>query len=791
MSFLKSLSILLVTLLCNEIIYAQKYQGYFNFEYNDSTGKLLFKMDKLNQDILMVNAFGTGVGSNDLGLDRGKLGDIRVVRFEKHGDKILLIQQNLKYRANSNNALEVRAVEEAFAKSVIFGFKIEKTENQIYYIDMAPLLFDDLNLVANTLKDTKQGTYKLEKSRCALFFDNIHAFPKNIELESILTFVGEPVGANIKSVTPAPEAVSYRQHVSFIELPDDKYKPRSFHPESGYFYTSYYDYATPIHNPIEKRFITRHRLEKKYPDQAVSEPIEPIIYYIDPGCPDPIKSALVEGGKWWAQAYEAAGFKNAFDVRELPEGAHPLDVRYNMIQWVHRSTRGWSYGSSIADPRTGEILKGHVSLGSLRVRQDFMIAQGIASPYGTGDDNHGIMTKMALDRLKQLSAHEIGHTIGLAHNFAASTNEKASVMDYPHPYITLDQQGKPDFSKAYDDKIGLWDKRAIMFGYSQYKDEGSEKTGLEEIINGNHALGLRYLTDEDARSVGSASPHNHLWDNGADPIVELDRIMAVRAYALKEFGLNTIPKGTPVSELEKIFVPLYYMHRYQTEAVGKLIGGLEYHYAVKGFGKIEPLKPVDLSRQSKATMALLNLLSEKHLGIPQHIQGFLYPPASGYNRSRESFPTGSSPAFDYIKVYESASGQIMELLLHPERLSRIVNEGRLGVYLKDISNTIAKSITTDVVAQSANTQFVSRLLGMKMAENTSHHLKANIINILEYHKKTLDKIAKKSTDENSKLLIHYLISLIDADPDEISHLKIPQSPPMPPGAPIGSCSLDD
>ena len=791
MSFLKFFSIVLFSFLCTQTLLGQKYQGFFNFEYQDSSGKLLLKMDKLNQDILMVNAFGTGMGSNDLGLDRGKLGDVRVVRFEKHGDKILLIQPNLKYRAISNNALEVRAVEEAFAKSVIFGFKIEKTENKNYTIDIGPLLLDDLNLVANTLKDTKQGTYKLEKSRSTLFFDNIHAFPKNVELESILTFVGEPTGAYIKSVSPSAEAVSYRQHVSFIELPDDKYTPRVFHPESGYFYTSYYDYTTPIHSPIEKRFITRHRLEKKYPDQALSEPVEPIIYYIDPGCPEPIKSALMEGGKWWAQAYEAAGFKNAFDVRELPVGAHPLDVRYNMIQWVHRSTRGWSYGSSIADPRTGEILKGHVSLGSLRVRQDFMIAQGIASPYGTNDENHAIMTKMALDRLRQLSAHEIGHTIGLAHNFAASTNDRASVMDYPHPYITLDKQGKPDFSMAYDDKIGLWDKRSIMYGYSQYPDEASARAGLEAIINGNHSLGLKYLTDEDARSVGSASPINHLWDNGPDAIAELERIMGVRAYAIKEFGLNTIPKGTPVSELEKIFVPVYYMHRYQAEAVSKLIGGLEYHYAVKGFGKIEPLKPVDRIRQMKATAALLDLLSDKYLAVPDHIKGLLFPVASGYDRSRESFPTGAAPAFDYLKVYESASGQILELLLHPDRLSRMAGEGRLSEYLKEISNSLAKNITTDVVSQCANTQFVSKLIALSISENISHQVKAHIQNILDSHKKSLISSSKKGSEEKGKVLINYLVTLMNTDPTKIHQIKLPSAAPVPPGAPIGSCSMDD
>jgi len=452
----------------------KKFDGFFNLYWDNKTGKLWLEIDKLNSEFLYINSLATGIGSNDIGLDRGQFGDNRVVKFVKNGPKIFLLQPNYSYRAISENPFEQKAVNESFAQSILWGFIIKEQHLNSYIVDATDFFMHDTHNVSGSLAYTGQGKYQVDLSKSGINLEGLKSFPENTIVESILTFSGKPEGSYVRQVVPTSEFITVRQRHSFVKLPDPGYSPRKFDSRSGFFGISFFDYAVPFTEPLTKRFIVRHRLEKADPSKSVSEPVVPIIYYLDPGTPEPIRSALLEGASWWNEAFEAAGFKNAFQVKLLPDDTDPMDVRYNLIQWVHRSTRGWSYGHSVIDPRTGEIIKGHVSLGSLRIRQDFLIAQGLLSPYHDGETDLTKAKEMALARIRQLSAHEVGHTLGLAHNYASSVQERASVMDYPHPLIKLNSDGEIDLSEAYDTKIAEWDKQAIKYGYAVFQDKDGE-----------------------------------------------------------------------------------------------------------------------------------------------------------------------------------------------------------------------------------------------------------------------------------------------------------------------------
>ena len=763
------------------------YEGYFDFYYEESTDKIYLKVKKLNDEFLYINSLASGIGSNDIGLDRGQLGNERLVYFKKAGNKLLLIQPNLKYRANTDNALEKKSIEQAFAKSVLFGFKILSEKEGDYIIDFTPFLMEDTHGVANRLKRNKEGVYKLDASKSALSLERTKAFPKNVEFEALLTFKGEPTGRNLRNVTPTASLVSVVQHHSFIKLPDNKYQPRVFDTRSGAISMSYMDYASPIQEDITKRFIIRHRLVKKNTRFKQSEAEEPIIYYLDPGTPEPVRSALLEGARWWNEAYEAIGFKDAFQVKMLPKDADPMDCRYNVIQWVHRSTRGWSYGASVVDPRTGEIIKGHVSLGSLRIRQDFMIAQALMNkPFAERDDNYRPMLDMALARIRQLSAHEVGHTIGFTHNFAASTNNRASVMDYPHPQIIIND-GIIDFSNAYATGIGDWDKVTVAYSYSDFDKKIDEQKTLKTILKKAQDDGLRFITDSDARAAGGAHALAHLWDNGKTPAEELNVVLELREQAIKNFSVDNIKTYEPYSVLEDVFVPLYFYHRFQVEAATKVIGGLDYNYAVKGDGQLTS-KYVDVTMQKETLDAILKTLDAETLAIPKDKLGLFPPRAYGFNRSRESFKGKTGVAFDPLSAANTASDMTLKYLLHPQRANRLVlqkslddNQLSLEEVIDELMNHSLKKTNTDSYLSEIQHQINANVLKylMNLATNDESYFQTKAI-----ANKTISDISQRFLNLEATSLQYIL--MIKEFYEHPEKFKLESSPKIPDGSPIGS-----
>ena len=661
----------------------EKTDGFLPFYWDARQGTLWLEIDRFNEDLLYVVSLPAGLGSNDIGLDRGQLGPQRVVRFERVGPKVLMIEPNLRYRATTTNPRERRAVRDAFAESVLFGFEVAAADDDgTVLVDATDFVVRDAHGIARALKDEEQGAFALDDSRSAPYVPALKAFPKNTELEARLTFTtDEEPGDFVQTTAADPFSVTLRVRHSLIELPDlEGYTPRRHDPRSGTLYQTYRDYAVPIGEDIPQRIVERHRLNCAGPrdDGGLCPVEEPIVYYLDPGTPEPVRSALLDGARWWNEAFKAAGFRDAFRVEMLPEDADAQDVRYNTIQWVHRSTRGWSYGSGIIDPRTGEILKGHVTLGSLRVRQDYLLAEGLLAPY-EGENAEGVdpaddpMLEMALARIRQLSAHEIGHTIGLAHNFAASTNDRASVMDYPAPLATLDD-GAISLDDAYDTGIGEWDKVAINFAYREVPDGQEEDAVLDSILTNAAANGYRFISDRDARPAGAAHPYAHLWDNGEDAVDALEREMAVRRVALDRFDERTIRTDEPLAALEEVLVPLYLRHRYQVQGTVKLLGGVAYTYALRGDETASMPTPVAADAQREALEALLETLDPEALRVPDAVRERLPPRPPGHPRTRELFPGHTGLTFDAYAPAEVAASMVLNLLVHPERAMRLVTQ---------------------------------------------------------------------------------------------------------------------
>jgi len=672
----------------------RKLDGFFPLYWDSTAGQLFMEISRFNTEVLHTAGLAAGLGSNDIGLDRGGMQGSRIVFFERVGPRVLMVQPNLGYRSSSNNAAEVKAVRDAFARSVLWGFSVaaESDGGRRVLVDLTDFLVRDGTNIAPRLTP---GSYRLDNTRSTIYMPMTQNFPKNTEMEAELTFISQPGGAGggrggrggafegVGQVSATAEAASLRVHQSFVELPGDGYRPRKYDPRSGAGVFGYEDFSAPVGQSLTQRFTRRHRLVKRDPSSAMSDPVKPIIYYLDPGVPDPIRSALLDGARWWNQAFEAAGYRNAFQVQMLPEGASSLDIRYNVINWVHRSTRGWSSGGSVNDPRTGEILKGVVTLGSLRFEQDWLIAEGLLQPYKNGDEQTPQIRAWALQRMRHLAAHEVGHTLGFGHNYYDSDMGRISVLDYPHPLVTLTAEGTLDYSQVYTDGIGEWDKVSVAFAYQDFPAGTNEDQALTQILERAWARDLRYMTNQDL----GAHPRVNQWANGTNAPTELRRMMSVRQTALSKFGENAIKRGMPMAQIEEVLVPLYLHHRYQIDATANVVGGVHYIYSFRGDGR-DPGRAASGAEQRAALNALGAAIAPSALVLPDALLKRIPPRPPGFFRSRELFPRYTGPTFDAITPAVVVADQVAGLLLDPERAARVVEQHAVDPSLPGLENVI-------------------------------------------------------------------------------------------------------
>ncbi|MEX2497828.1 MAG: zinc-dependent metalloprotease [Wenzhouxiangellaceae bacterium] len=781
-------------------------EGFIDIYSSPGKGKVLALLPASNPDaeqpgvllrFIHAQRLTAGLGSNPLGLDRGWGNSGRILRFRRIGNRIIAEVENHRYRAVTPNRLERQAVDTSFATSFVWSTEIVAEDGDGRpLIDLAGLLTADALGLGQTLS-SDGDKFSRADDRSLPDADSVLVFPDNVEIDAWITFVGEKPGSEIRATAADANAVTLVQHHSFVRLPDDGYRIRRADPRTGTFTLGFYDYAAGLAEPVIQAYAMRHRLQYNEPGRPDSGVREPLVFHIDPGAPERIREALLDGASWWGDAFAAAGFEDGFRVELLPEDAHPLDIRYNVVQWVHRQTRGWSYGGGIIDPRTGEMIKGHVILGSQRVRQDRMIFEGLAGVEAVGSGAEDDPVELALDRIRQLAAHELGHALGFGHNFAASANNRASVMDYPAPWVQVDDRGGLDFSQAYDHGIGEWDKLTAKWLYSEFPPDTDEPARLDEIVADGIERGLQFVADQHARGVATAHPDGSVWDNGTDAVAELNNVLEVRARALAGFGANRIAEGRPLAALREVLVPIYLYHRYQINAAAKSLGGVRFSYVRRGGPGAQPA-PVPAVEQRKALEALLETLDPARLDLQDELLELMPPGYNGFwfDAGAETLPARTDPAFDLFTAAETAADITFSALLDATRAERLGAQAALDPDMPSLTEVIvtvrtrllddlarADSARLGVISGRLISRFATALMQLDAGSGSAQVQGAARAGLLELAR----RLARQRDMQDFS---QWMTARIEKHLDRPAPASNPvtSGPAIPPGSPIGSTS---
>ena len=771
--------------------------GFVPLYLDSKRGALYAELPRGTTRALFWTSLATGFGSNPVGLDRGASGADQVVRLERDGDRMLMVFENTGFRSSLTDAAHQRSIAESFPASTVASLPVLAEEGNRILIDISEVAYRDWNDVGGTLARLNQGTYAVARDRS--FIDRAHtkSYAGNTEIDVALTFTttGRP-GGIMGRLAPDARAFTLRQHLSLVPLPDADFRPRELDPRVGFFGITFKDYGQPLQHALEQRWISRHRLQRTDPNDARSPIRNPIVYYIDPGIPAPVRQATLDGVRWWSDAFARAGLPGAFRAQLLPDGADPLDARYNVVQWENRNERGWSVGGSLGDPRTGEILKGMARMDSHRARTDYNLYAALM-----GADAAAADTAFILARVRQVSAHEVGHTLGLSHNYIASTSERSSVMDYPAPRVRLTPSGEIDISAAYATGPGDYDVWAIRWGYGIFPP-ATERDSLAAIVREGLAKGYLYLSDADARPESSSDPRTTLWDDAATPMEFLRHQTAVRRVALSRFGLRNIRAGEPVATLQERLAPLYFWHRFAVNGVAKTIGGMTYANALSGDGQTAS-RPVDGRAQRAALGALLAELQPAELAIPDTVLALLGPRPSGYdgpvNNSNspvgELFRGRTDPAFDELSAARTLAQLIVDGILQRERAARLVTFASRAPDMLTLGETIDSLVARTWMARGESPKYMAlrrvaqravadRLLMLAADTDAAPEVRA----VAEYEIVRLRGVAQRSAGAGDTMNRAHWLSIATDFARWSDRRELPKPTPAlvaPPGDPFG------